>query len=104
MFPVILNLAQLILAFRNPDFLSGAYVLLVNNYVTIIGVLLATIWSAGTKPQARTSIDDTGGVATQSPRFAPTIVSEDVDHVELSTPSAADARPSDIHQTQDHSE
>lgn len=95
-FPVILNLAQLILAFRNPNFLDGAYVLIVNNYISVIGVLLATIWSTSTKVQGVHStgstlqIADADGAATQSPRFAPTVVGDDVDDIELftSTPTA----------------
>ncbi|RPD58601.1 hypothetical protein L227DRAFT_181691 [Lentinus tigrinus ALCF2SS1-6] len=47
-FPVIFNLAQLILVFRDPSFLDGAYILLVNSYVEILGVLLVTIWASGT--------------------------------------------------------
>ncbi|KAI0753771.1 hypothetical protein C8Q74DRAFT_1211121 [Fomes fomentarius] len=95
-FPVILNLVQLILAFRNPDFLDGAYVLIVNNYISVIGVLLATIWSTSTKvqgvhsPDSTLQVADADGVGTQSPRFAPTVVGDDADDIELftSTPTA----------------
>ena len=74
-FPVILNLVQLVLAFRDPDFLKGAYVLMLNNYVSIIGVLFATIWSAGTKgisssPHKETREAELGGALPESPRFA----------------------------------
>ena len=48
-FPVVFDLALLITAFRNASFLEGAYVLMVSNYVDIVGVLLATIWSTSTK-------------------------------------------------------
>lgn len=48
-FPVILNLVQLIFVFRDPSFLDGSYVFMVNTYVQIIGVLLATMWSTGTR-------------------------------------------------------
>ncbi|KAI0669089.1 hypothetical protein C8Q78DRAFT_958983, partial [Trametes maxima] len=47
--PVLLNLAQLIFVFRDSSFLHGTYVFLVNTYVQILGVLLATIWSTGTQ-------------------------------------------------------
>ncbi|TFY77140.1 hypothetical protein EWM64_g6873 [Hericium alpestre] len=46
-FPVILNIAQIILVFRDSNFLDGSYVFIVNNYVAIIGVILATVWAAG---------------------------------------------------------
>ncbi|PFH46738.1 hypothetical protein AMATHDRAFT_69230 [Amanita thiersii Skay4041] len=44
-FPVVLSLVQLIYTYR--DILRGTYVLSVNIYVEIIGVLLATVWAAG---------------------------------------------------------
>ncbi|KAI9061930.1 hypothetical protein FKP32DRAFT_1575076 [Trametes sanguinea] len=47
--PVVLNFAQLIFVFRDPSFLHGSYIFIVNNYVQIIGVLLATIWATGTQ-------------------------------------------------------
>ncbi len=47
--PVMLNLTQLIYVFRDLEFLHGTYIFLVNNYVQIIGVLLATVWSSGTQ-------------------------------------------------------
>lgn len=47
--PVMLNLVQLIYVFRDPEFLHGTYIFFVNNYVQIIGVLLATVWSSGTQ-------------------------------------------------------
>ncbi|OJT12738.1 hypothetical protein TRAPUB_10715 [Trametes pubescens] len=49
MIPVMLNLTQLIYVFRDPEFLHGTYIFLVNNYVQIVGVLLATVWSSGTQ-------------------------------------------------------
>ncbi|KAI1795253.1 hypothetical protein LXA43DRAFT_1090903 [Ganoderma leucocontextum] len=47
-FPVIFNVVLIILAFRDANFLEGSYILYTNNYVEIIGVLLATIWATGT--------------------------------------------------------
>ncbi|KAI0351194.1 hypothetical protein OH77DRAFT_1358019, partial [Trametes cingulata] len=44
-FPVLLNLAQLILLFRDRDFVHGTLVFMVDTYVEVIGVLLATVWS-----------------------------------------------------------
>ena len=46
-FPVIFNVVLIVLAFVDHDFLEGSYILYTNNYVEIIGVLLATIWAAG---------------------------------------------------------
>ena len=45
-FPTLLNIVQLILVYRDAHFLDGIYVFLVNNYVGIIGALLATVWSS----------------------------------------------------------
>ncbi|KAI9065226.1 hypothetical protein FKP32DRAFT_1568348 [Trametes sanguinea] len=43
--PVMLNILQLVFAFRETDFIDGICVFLVNNYVEIVGTILATIWS-----------------------------------------------------------
>lgn len=45
--PCILSLVQLVLIFRDSNFLVSTYVNLVNNYVDIIGVIFATVWSTG---------------------------------------------------------
>ncbi|KAI0742282.1 hypothetical protein C8Q80DRAFT_1108454 [Daedaleopsis nitida] len=47
-FPVLLNIAQIVFIFRDRNFIDGTYILMVNNYVEIIGVLLATLWCSGT--------------------------------------------------------
>ena len=54
----MLNIAQIIFIFRDRNFVHGTYITMVNNYVEIIGVLLATLWCSGTKWQ--------GGAYTQS--------------------------------------
>ncbi|PIL26376.1 hypothetical protein GSI_12132 [Ganoderma sinense ZZ0214-1] len=54
-FPVLLNVVQLIFILRDPDFTRGLLVFMVNNYVTIIGVLLATIWASGSEVRERAS-------------------------------------------------
>jgi len=47
-FPLFLNIALLVHAFRYSDqVVTGSYVLLSSFYVQIIGVLLATVWAAG---------------------------------------------------------
>ncbi|EJF60337.1 hypothetical protein DICSQDRAFT_147987 [Dichomitus squalens LYAD-421 SS1] len=48
-FPVILNIIQLICAFRDANFNDGINIYLINVYVQIIGAPLATIWSIGTQ-------------------------------------------------------
>ncbi|PIL26386.1 hypothetical protein GSI_12143 [Ganoderma sinense ZZ0214-1] len=46
-FPVIFDVAQLVLIFRNPNYVEGSYVIIVNSYVSILGVLFSTIWASG---------------------------------------------------------
>lgn len=48
-FPVILNLAQLIVCYVHKDFTTATYISQANFHVTIIGVVLATVWVSGTK-------------------------------------------------------
>ncbi|TBU38206.1 hypothetical protein BD309DRAFT_1012649 [Dichomitus squalens] len=50
-FPVVLNVVQLVLILGNGEFERGILVQLVNNYITIIGVLLATIWASSSQWQ-----------------------------------------------------
>lgn len=45
--PVIMNIAEIIVIFCDTNFLRGFIVVTVNCYVTILGVLLATIWAQG---------------------------------------------------------
>ncbi|PIL26381.1 hypothetical protein GSI_12138 [Ganoderma sinense ZZ0214-1] len=48
-FPILFNIAEIVMIFTDPNFFHGATVVTVNCYVTIIGVLLATIWAQGSK-------------------------------------------------------
>ncbi|KAI1787115.1 hypothetical protein LXA43DRAFT_896767 [Ganoderma leucocontextum] len=48
-FPILFNIAEIAVIFYDPNFFHGAIVVTVNCYVTIIGVLLATIWAQGSK-------------------------------------------------------
>ncbi|KAM5530900.1 hypothetical protein V8D89_015432 [Ganoderma adspersum] len=54
-FPVIFDVAQLVLIFRDPDYIEGAYIISVNSYVSILGVLFSTIWASGSKGDAPSS-------------------------------------------------
>ncbi|THU91846.1 hypothetical protein K435DRAFT_800927 [Dendrothele bispora CBS 962.96] len=44
-FPIIMNIASIVLIATDPSFINGAYIFLSNNYVTILGVVFATIWT-----------------------------------------------------------
>ena len=67
-FPVLLNVVQLVLILRDNDFERGVLVLMVNNYLTIIGVLLATIWASGSEADQRASSRWMVQGADRSPR------------------------------------
>jgi hypothetical protein len=46
-FPVLINIAELIMMYHDPNFaLHNIAVAMVNTYITIIGVTFATLWSA----------------------------------------------------------
>jgi len=45
-FPVILNILQVIFILTDPDFTKGTYILITNCYITPLGVLFATIWTS----------------------------------------------------------
>ena len=47
-FPVILNIAQIILLFLDPAEFYVVYVFYASLYLNIIGVLLATVWHSST--------------------------------------------------------
>ncbi|PIL26400.1 hypothetical protein GSI_12157 [Ganoderma sinense ZZ0214-1] len=44
-FPVVFDIAQLVLIFRDASYIGGGYVISVNSYISILGVLFSTIWS-----------------------------------------------------------
>ncbi|KAI0317790.1 hypothetical protein OF83DRAFT_1058033 [Amylostereum chailletii] len=45
-FPVAMNIVQIALMGSRPHFMSGVYIVFVNNFVTILGVVFATIWTS----------------------------------------------------------
>ncbi|KAI6137910.1 hypothetical protein BKA82DRAFT_35362 [Pisolithus tinctorius] len=48
-FPLMFNIAQIILVTTDRSPTAGAVVLLINNYVTVMGVLCATLWFSGSE-------------------------------------------------------
>ncbi|KAI6148145.1 hypothetical protein BKA82DRAFT_4148947 [Pisolithus tinctorius] len=48
-FPLMFNIAQIILVATDRSPTAGATVLLINNYVTVMGVLCATLWFSGSE-------------------------------------------------------
>ncbi|KAJ6595830.1 hypothetical protein DFH09DRAFT_1135736 [Mycena vulgaris] len=46
-FPLFLNVTQMIMITRDTDYARGAEVLMANMYVSIFGVLFATVWASG---------------------------------------------------------
>lgn len=45
-FPVLLNIVQLAILFTKPDYILCTYVMLVNCYTSVVGVVFATVWSS----------------------------------------------------------
>jgi len=68
-FPVILSIIQLILLFHDPNYLKGSYVFMANDYVEIIGVLLATVWTTSNQWTEKNTVYPDTSVKT-APRFA----------------------------------
>ncbi|KAI6102439.1 hypothetical protein EDD16DRAFT_361203 [Pisolithus croceorrhizus] len=48
-FPLIFNIAQIIFITTDQSPYTGAILLLINNYVTVIGVIFATLWFSGSE-------------------------------------------------------
>ncbi|KAI5985079.1 hypothetical protein EDD15DRAFT_2374579 [Pisolithus albus] len=48
-FPLIFNIAQIIFITTDRSPYTGALLLLINNYVTVIGVIFATLWFSGSE-------------------------------------------------------
>ncbi|KAI6135349.1 hypothetical protein EV401DRAFT_526384 [Pisolithus croceorrhizus] len=49
-FPLIFNIAQIIFIMTDRSPITGSRLLLINNYVTVMGVLCATLWFSGSEP------------------------------------------------------
>lgn len=50
-FPVLVNIAQLVLIYHDPNYVHGAMVQFANNFILVTSVLFATIWCTE-KPRA----------------------------------------------------
>ncbi|KAI6102443.1 hypothetical protein EDD16DRAFT_1646387 [Pisolithus croceorrhizus] len=48
-FPLIVNVALIISIMTDPSMTTGASLVLINNYVTIMGVMCATLWFSGSQ-------------------------------------------------------
>ncbi|PFH46140.1 hypothetical protein AMATHDRAFT_156171 [Amanita thiersii Skay4041] len=48
-FPLLLGIVELVFMFHDPSFIHGIIVGIINAYVSIIGVLLATVWAASVR-------------------------------------------------------
>ncbi|KAG6843171.1 hypothetical protein H0H87_007198 [Tephrocybe sp. NHM501043] len=46
-FPLFMNITQLVLLIRDPNYARGAQTSMVNMYVSIFGILFATVWASG---------------------------------------------------------
>ncbi|KAG6834411.1 hypothetical protein H0H93_009784 [Arthromyces matolae] len=46
-FPLFMNVTQLVLIVRDKDYARGTEVLFANLYISIVGVLFATVWASG---------------------------------------------------------
>lgn len=107
-FPIVLNVAQIVLVTTDHSFLNGTYVIVVNNFVSILGVVFATIWTTSTH-WAQSNMGSTGstwnqdeddrvGTSTSLPkshgRRFPGVVRLPASHTrfEVSQPSSTDTR------------
>ncbi|KIJ63528.1 hypothetical protein HYDPIDRAFT_92110 [Hydnomerulius pinastri MD-312] len=62
-FPVIFNIGQIICITTDPSYATGTMLLLVNGYVSVIGVLCATIWFSGME-WVRTQVNTGSGIGS----------------------------------------
>lgn len=63
-FPIAINIAQIILVVSDRSFLNGGYLQIVNIYVSIIGLVFATIWTTGHRWNS-SGTEDSGASWTQ---------------------------------------
>jgi hypothetical protein len=65
-FPLSLNIGQLICISTNRSFLTGTVLLEANHHITIIGVVFATIWANGTRWAKEQHIHSTIGSTSRT--------------------------------------
>ncbi|EJF58932.1 hypothetical protein DICSQDRAFT_128637 [Dichomitus squalens LYAD-421 SS1] len=58
-FPVIFDIAQLVMILRDSNYIDGSRVVSVNTYVSILGVLFSTIWATGSLHTSESSVGQT---------------------------------------------
>ena len=72
--PTVLNIIQLAFVYGDSNPLHSAYIYFVNIYISIIGALLATIWTSYTQPGEKTGNVPSRGAAIaltlRTPQFA----------------------------------
>ena len=74
---MILNIIQVIFIFTDRSIVAGAYIMIINFYITPIGVLFATIWTSSQVWLQQQGIDGTAPVNAQISvdRFRATLIS-----------------------------
>ncbi|KAI0061679.1 hypothetical protein BV25DRAFT_1805383 [Artomyces pyxidatus] len=65
-FPVAMNIAQIALMITMPHFTHGIYIIFANNFVTILGVVFATVWTSQQNWILRHLLENGGDVRTLS--------------------------------------
>jgi len=63
-FPLFLNITQVVLITRDTNYARGAEVLMANMYVSIFGVLFATVWASGNAWGRNNSAQDQSAIHT----------------------------------------
>ncbi|KZV70210.1 hypothetical protein PENSPDRAFT_685717 [Peniophora sp. CONT] len=56
-FPVTMNIIQIGLMAAQPHWMEGIYIIYINNYVTILGTVFATVWTSRHNWATRTILD-----------------------------------------------
>jgi len=71
-FPLFMNVTQLILITRDTNYARGAEVLMANMYVSIFGVLFATVWASGQawgRENGRSDVSTFRATYTETPGY-----------------------------------
>lgn len=65
-FPVAFNIAQVVVMYRSSSAITASYLMWTNIYVSIVGVVYATVWSHATNPETKVMHDT---APYESPRY-----------------------------------